>query len=306
MSFFVPDPATTTTIATLGSKLLGNIFGGSDGPNIARNLSKQVGFTVLQRDADEVRRRISRGLDPRTGQPVNKIAMAPPPAPRPPTVRQPTPVMDTPKPGFDLKGEFQRALAQFTTGLTKQVEQKLAPLDRPLDPVIFPNATPQTTERMRQVIRAPASPPPRLPPPTSRIGSPKMSALSLSMSGLPAIAGRIGAGMAGRGIARTATGRISSIVLASGQRFSRKSAAALIRKVGLEAAAVALGIGVVEAAEILLADSQAQARRRRGRGITAAQLRNAKRVNCTVKRMAADLGCGVRATPTRRRKTSCR
>jgi len=123
---------------------------------------------------------------------------------------------------------------------------------------------------------------------------------------LPAIAGRIGAGMAGRGIARTATGRISSIVLASGQRFSRKSAAALIRKVGLEAAAVALGIGVVEAAEILLADSQAQARRRRGRGITAAQLRNAKRVNCTVKRMAADLGCGVRATPTRRRKTSCR
>jgi len=106
--------------------------------------------------------------------------------------------------------------------------------------------------------------------------------------------------MGGRGLIRTTTGRVSGIVLASGQRFSRKEAAALIRRVGFEAAAIALGIGVIEAAEILLADSKS---RRRGRGITAAQVRNARRTTCMVSRLARDLG--VKAAPVRR-KTTCR
>lgn len=128
---------------------------------------------------------------------------------------------------------------------------------------------------------------------------------------LPTIARGVGGALSrigfggGAGVVRTTTGRISSVVLASGQRFSRKRAAALIRRFGFEVATVALGIGAVELAEILLADSEAQARRRRGRGISAAQLRNAKRVNCQVKRMAADLGVRSTTRCAPRRKT-CR
>jgi hypothetical protein len=100
------------------------------------------------------------------------------------------------------------------------------------------------------------------------------------------------------GILRTTTGRISSVVLPSGQKFSAKKAASLIRRVGLEAAAAALGIGLVQVAEVLLTTQPT----RRRRGISYAQLRNAKRVACTVSRMARDLQ--VKPAPTRRR--SCR
>jgi len=100
------------------------------------------------------------------------------------------------------------------------------------------------------------------------------------------------------GILRTATGRISSIVLPSGQKYSAKRAASLIRSVGLQAAAAALGIGIIEVAELLL--SQTKTRRRRG--ISYAQLRNAKRVACTVSRMARDLG----VKPATRSRGTCR
>lgn len=114
------------------------------------------------------------------------------------------------------------------------------------------------------------------------------------MSSLPAIARR------GVGIVRTATGRIGRIFLPSGASVSKRDAASLIRRVGFEAAAVALGITAFEAAELLLQES---ARKRRGRGITAAQVRNARRTTCMVARLARDLG--VKAAPVRRRKT-CR
>ena len=122
---------------------------------------------------------------------------------------------------------------------------------------------------------------------------------STAMSALPTVGRTVARGVGG--LIRTSTGRVSRIVLPSGQVFSRKNAAALIRRVGFEAAAVALGITVLEAAELLLTDSKA---RRRRRGITGAQLANAKRVNCAVKRMAADLG--VKGAPVRRRRTTCR
>ena len=100
------------------------------------------------------------------------------------------------------------------------------------------------------------------------------------------------------GILRTATGRISSIVLPSGQKYSAKRAASLIKSVGLQAAAAALGIGIIEVAELLLS----QSRPRRRRGISYAQLRNAKRVACTVSRMARDLG----VKPATRSRGTCR
>jgi hypothetical protein len=100
------------------------------------------------------------------------------------------------------------------------------------------------------------------------------------------------------GIIRTATGRISSIVLPTGTKFSARKAASLIRRVGLEAAAAALGVGVVQVAEILLTTQHT----RRRRGISYAQLRNAKRVSCTIARMARDLN----VKPATRRRTSCR
>lgn len=107
--------------------------------------------------------------------------------------------------------------------------------------------------------------------------------------------------MAGAGgLRRTATGRVSSIVLASGQTFSRAKAAALIRRVGFEVATVALGISLLEAAEILLTQSRAGRRRR---GISGAQIANAKRTMCTISRMARDLG--IKPAPVRR-KTACR
>ena len=123
-----------------------------------------------------------------------------------------------------------------------------------------------------------------------------MSQMSMAGGSVISYAGR-GAALV-PGIIRTVTGRISSIVLPSGQKYSAKKAAQLIRQVGLQAAAAALGIGIVEVAELLLTTQ----RTRRRRGITYAQLRNAKRVSCTISRMARDLG--VKPAPARR--GSCR
>lgn len=121
-----------------------------------------------------------------------------------------------------------------------------------------------------------------------------MSLLTTSMSSVGALARTAG------GLLRTSTGRISSIVLPSGVKYSRRKAATLLKRVGLEVGAAALGISLVQAAELLLADAQAPRRRR---GISAANLRNAKRVNCAIRRMHADLGLSKTAP---RRRTSCR
>lgn len=148
-----------------------------------------------------------------------------------------------------------------------------------------------------KVLKTPAKPPTtarRMIPPTPPGGGTRMSLIGAAgMSSLPMI-GRAA------GIIRTQTGRIGRIFLPSGASVSKRDAASLIRRVGFEAAAVALGITAVEAAELLLQES---ARRRRGRGITAAQVRNARRTTCMVARLARDLG--VKPAPVRRRKT-CR
>lgn len=110
---------------------------------------------------------------------------------------------------------------------------------------------------------------------------------------------RIGTGL--RGLYRTTTGRVAGVVLPSGARYSKKRAAALIRKVGFEVAATALGISLYEAAELLLADAQTSSRRRR-RGLTYAQVRNARRTACMVSRLARDLN----VKPAPRSRGTCR
>jgi len=277
-----------TILASAGASLLPKIFGGGNGgPNIARSLSKQVGFTVLQDDAAAVRARLAAGLDPRTG-----IRAAP---------------------GITEKttgiGELFRRVTQ--TAISQTIK-RVAPS--------LPGISRITDQDIQAIINRPATgapPPIALPPPVSL---PSISRAVLSTPALPRrqmippgggnvslipAAGMASVGalarMGGRGLIRTTTGRISRIMLPSGQVFSRKNAASLIRRVGFEAAAVALGITVFEAAELLLADSQT---RRRGKGITAAQLRNAKSTTCRVRNAARVLG--IKSTTAPRRKPSCR
>lgn len=90
-----------------------------------------------------------------------------------------------------------------------------------------------------------------------------------------------------RGAIRSARGLITRFVLPSGATVSRKQAVALAKQVGLDAAAVALGVTAVELAEAVM---QETSRPRRRRGITGRQLANARRVNRMVKKMACDLG----------------
>lgn len=80
------------------------------------------------------------------------------------------------------------------------------------------------------------------------------------------------AGAAGR--------QIWKVVLPSGKVVTRKNAVALAKRIGLESAAVALGISAVEMATAIAEDST---RRRRGRGITGRDLsvvrRTARKLN---------------------------
>ena len=284
-----PDPITTgifSAIATGARTFLPDLFGGG-GPNIARSLSKQVGFQVLQSDASSVRARLAAGLDPRTGRPVsNRTVLAQPGA------KQGT--------GFSFTGLFKNLLA---SGAQQIVAAAPAPIRAIAAPVVSQLLPGEVGIRRGglpagfpvpsiQTLRTPALPRRQMVPP----GGGGVSLLpAAGMASVGAIA-RMGA----HGLVRTSTGRISRIVLPSGQSFSRKQAASLIRRVGFEAAAIALGIGIVEAAELLLTDAKS---RSRGRGITAAQVRNARRTTCAVARLARDLG--VKAAPVRRRKT-CR
>jgi len=123
-----------------------------------------------------------------------------------------------------------------------------------------------------------------------------------SMSLLPTIIRTGGSLLAGRavaGVVRTSTGRLSSIVLASGKRFSRRDAAALLRRFGdIAAGAAAMGISQQDAAEIILTSGK-----RRAKGITAANIRNCRRTTTMISRMARDL-C-IKPAPVRR-KTTCR
>lgn len=285
----IGGPILATEAKRQTGKLLSKILGGNGGPNIARSLSAQVGCTILQKDASAARAQLSRGINPCTGSRTGRATGG----------RVPT---------FDIKGFFgglfQRGVSDVIQG-KNPLQQRLTGteiesiINRPAVGVAPPPGRGPTPQQLgfptisRKALSAPAMPSRRMVPPTPPGG--RMSIIAAAgMSGLPAVV------RGGAGLARTATGRIGRIFLPSGASVSKRDAASLIRRVGFDAAAVALGITVVEAAELFLQESS---RRRRGRGITAAQVRNARRTTCMVARLARDLG--VKAAPVRRRKT-CR
>lgn len=121
------------------------------------------------------------------------------------------------------------------------------------------------------------------------------------MSAMTRTAGQAGRFMTGLGRRApgayyTSTGKLSSVVLATGKSMSAREIGSFIRFVGdIALAASILGISMQDAADVVTR------KRRRRRGISGPQLASAKRVICTINRMSKELNC----KPTTRR-TSCR
>lgn len=89
------------------------------------------------------------------------------------------------------------------------------------------------------------------------------------------------AGGAVVGVLRSAGGRVLGWILPSGRRVTRKAAVAMAKQFGLIAAASALGATVEDLAQAVLDE---EAKPRRGRGITASQLRTTRRTIGKVER----------------------
>lgn len=113
---------------------------------------------------------------------------------------------------------------------------------------------------------------------------PTANLMPMQTAQVPAMVGggglaRIGQGALGmaRQAARAVSARIAAYV---GRRVSPQQAMALVRRVGPEAAAAALGISTVELAQWLMQSGSLRARRRRG--ITGRQIANAR---STIRRM---------------------
>lgn len=234
------------------------LTGSPGGVNIANKLSKQVGCTIAQSNADQARALLAKGINPCTGVasrpvgiPDQDFAIPTLPAPVIKT-SGPTPGASTVNPIFNLNlGGFDREAAGF--GL---------PPGFPL-----PSAG---------VIRTPALP-----------RGPAMSAFgAIPSTGMAAI-GQI-AGLAGR-VAMSAA--------------NKRKVLRVVRAVGIQTAATILGLELATVAQVV-----ANPPRRRRKGISGAQLANAKRVNRAVLCMANDLktSCGAPARRAPRRKTTCR
>lgn len=83
---------------------------------------------------------------------------------------------------------------------------------------------------------------------------------------------------------------------------SRKKVVAIVKAVGIEAAAVALGVGVVEVAQMVAADASSKTGRRR-RGITASDLRRTRLTIGKINRMHAQLACLAKTSPKTRTRS---
>lgn len=140
------------------------------------------------------------------------------------------------------------------------------------------------------------------------IGAPQLGGILPAIGGtlgriLPGAAGLVGGAVrAAAGLVRTAAGKIRGVVLASGRFVSSRKAALLAKRVGIDAAAAALGVSAVELAEMVLAE-QERAGRRRSRGVSAADLRRTRRTIGTIERMHRQIvsACHDARVPTRRR-----
>jgi len=110
-------------VGVVTGALGGLAAGAGGGQNIARSLSRQVGCTILQRDANQARAMLAKGINPCTGQP--KFGSTPTdviagPAPG----ATPIPVFDTPPapaPSVAVIGGGGGALEFTTTGLIRNV-----------------------------------------------------------------------------------------------------------------------------------------------------------------------------------------
>lgn len=122
------------------------------------------------------------------------------------------------------------------------------------------------------------------------------------MAGLGGVIATIGRGIFGGGAARvgtglilggaagnlvlSSTGRILAVITAGGARIGRKRAVSIAKFLGLNAAAAALGIGVVELAQMTVDET---GRPRRRRGITARDFATTRRTMTKIKSMHAML-----------------
>lgn len=96
-----------------------------------------------------------------------------------------------------------------------------------------------------------------------------------------------------RGIVSTLTGRILGVMRGT-QLFKNRQVAKLAREVGIQGAATALGISAVEVAQLIAADIVQKTRTRRGRGISARDIRTARRTIVRMNNFSKLIHCAPR------------
>lgn len=130
-------------------------------------------------------------------------------------------------------------------------------------------------------------------------GTVSVASAPITQAGFPLL-GALGLGAAASvalGAVRSIGGKILRFILPSGAAVSRASAVKLAKEVGLTAAATALGVSAVELAEAIM---QEEGKPRRGRGITASQLRVTKRTIGKLERAHRDIARAARQHVGRR------
>lgn len=257
MSFLKKLVKAVAPVIPGGTQALG-LFEAVKGENIANKLSKQVGCTIPQRNADQARALLAKGINPCTMQTTGPIAPVPTTYPVSGTVGRV--LSRLPLPGI--------APGQPTGGLVynqQTGEWQAAP-------------TPGYEGNVPlEILKTP------VPGKTVEFGAMSMIAPTAGMASVTAVAN-----LAGRALFTAAV---------------KRKILRVVRAVGIQTAATILGLGIADVAQVV-----ANPPRRRRKGITGAQLANAKRVNRAVMSMANELSCSCAKTPRRtyRRKTACR
>jgi len=229
------------------------LTGSPGGVNIAKSLSKQVGCTIAQSNANQARAMLAKGINPCTGVASGATGV--------PTQNTQIPTM--PQPTIRTSGPATPA---------QTLNFNLAPFDREAAGFGLPPGYPTPSIN---VLKTPALP----------RSMPVSANFALPTAGMAAI-GQI-AGLAGR----------VGFSAANKRRIIR-----VVREVGIQGAAVALGLQLADVAQVV-----ANPPKRRRKGISGAQLANAKRVNravmCMAKQLQSSCGPVRRASP---RKSTCR
>lgn len=110
-------------------------------------------------------------------------------------------------------------------------------------------------------------------PSTAMVAGPLLGGVASAGRAMLGLGGAV-AGVA-MGVVRTASGLIRGVITQGGRFVSSRKAVELAKRVGIDAAAVALGVTSVELAQMVLQETSRP--RGRGKGITAAQLRTTGR-----------------------------